>query len=290
MEIKKFDDVKKYSGYIGINSCIKNDSNTVTSDIFYTELARVSKAIYLNNDNIPCYQLIHLGGAFLSGEKYLTDVNVDSNTHIILTSQAATKVNRTKTEDEPTSYDLNVELKENATLEFINDSIILYPQSRYEQRNNFYLEDSSTLIYNDIISPGYSGESHEKYLYDELFLLTKIYRNNTLILYDKLYYNPKIQNPNNYGIMNGYERCGNFLFISPHVNHNTSQEIIDLINSHKFGYNFEFGVSEFEVNALGIRVLANETFEILKIFQLIHNYIRSKYFGLDSLNLRKEHV
>lgn len=288
MKIKTYQDVKNLSGYTGIYSYLKD--NKVTSDIFFTELARVSKALFLNDDNIPCYQLIHLGGAFLTGEKYETDVIIEDNTHIILTSQSATKVNRTKPEDEPTKYNINIKLNNNSTIEFINDSIILYPEARYNQSNNFILTNTSTLIYYDIFSDGYSGHSPEKYLYDELFLNTQIFIDDKLILLDKLYFNPKLQPPNSEGIMNGFERCGNFLFISPLISNQTSQEIYDLVNNTKFKFKFEIGVSEFYNKSIGIRIIANETFEIQEIFTLIHNFIRKNYLHLESLKLRKEHA
>lgn len=290
MEIKQYKEIKHLSGYIGIHSKIcknRQGDSFVNSDIIYSELARVSKAIYLNNDMIPCYQLIHLGGAFLSNEKYQTDIIVDNNAEIIVTSQSANKVNVTKPDDDPSTYNLNIEIKENASLEFINDAIILYPNAKYYQYSCINMTKTSNLIYTDIISPGYST-SEQKYKYDEMFLKLEITFDNKLVLYDKLYFEPKKIHPNELLSMNNFDRCGTMILINNKYNSSTILELHNEIKSNDLNFKYDLGISEFSPNCIGIRVLSNETFQIEKIFKIIHDYIRVKYLNKEILNLRKQ--
>ena len=290
MHIKTYNEIKNLSGYIGIHAKLENNRNGlpfVNSDILYSELARVSKPLFLNDDNIPCYQLIHLGGAFLSNEKYLTDVIVDENAWIIVTSQAANKVNETKEFDDPSTYNLNLEIKKNATLEFINDAIILYPKSRYIQNVFINIEKTGSLIYTDIISPGYS-QSKTKYQYDEMLLNLEIKYDSKMVLYDKLYFAPSIDHPNQLAVMNNFQRCGTMILINECFHKDTANELTSLVNDFSWDFHYEIGVSEFSTNCIGIRILADQTYEIEKIFKLIHDHIRINYLNKKPLNLRKQ--
>lgn len=283
---------KKYEGYIGIDitkrySAEKQKEYTA-SDIRYSELARVSRPVYLNNqDPTPLFVLFHLGGGFIGGEDYKTDIIVRENTHGIFTSQSASKVYVVRKAGEPSRYFINIDLKDNAFMEYVNDSLILYPQAEYHQFNEFRLKSTSSLFYSEVFSPGY-GVGGAKYQYTEMWLKSKIYIDDKLVLFDNLNFQPKLESPEAFGTLDGFDRCGTAFYISPKITESLADEIRHLITSAKFDFKFEFGISNFIEHGLGLRVLANEFFEVQMIISMVHNYLREHLFGLEPLNLRKK--
>ena len=47
-------------------------------------------------------------------------------------------------------------LKEGSYLEYIPDPLIAYQNARYKQKNVIHMEKGATLLYSDIITPGWS--------------------------------------------------------------------------------------------------------------------------------------
>ncbi|GAA5414515.1 urease accessory protein UreD [Ureaplasma ceti] len=282
---------REFEGYIGIEiekryKKLTNEPYT-SSDIRYTELSRTSKALYLKKDDpTPLFHLLHMGGGFIGGEKFRTDIIVKDNTHGIFTSQSAAKIYKVKEKGVPSFYWVNVEIGENSTMEFINDSVILYPTAEYLQYNVFNLRSTSTFFYSEVFSPGYA-QNGGKYEYTEMLLNTKLYIDGRLALFDNLDFEPKSNDPSKFGVMDGYDRCGTAFYISPKITEDLAEELRTLVKEQCSDIDHELGISNFISTGVGVRVLANETYEIQRILMLIHNYLRDKILGLENLDLRK---
>ena len=291
MNLLEIAQTKSYAGYIGIEVQKKvkaTGQEYASTDIRYTDLSRVSKPLYLdNNIPTPMFHMIHMGGGFMGGETYRTDLIVKDNSSAIFTSQSASKIYKVKNPGEPAIYEINLEAGENSIVEFINDAVILYPNAEYNQFNIFNLKGTSNLFYSEIFSPGYSPDG-KKYMYTEMWLNTKIYVDGKLLLFDNLNFQPQLENPGQFGIMDGFDRCGTSFFVGPIFNERMVEEIRELVASLHSNIKHEIGISCFANNAIGVRVLANETYEIEKIFKTIHNHLRKVTLGLGELHLRKQ--
>ncbi len=290
MKLKKYSEYKDLDGYIGISSLAKKDYQNnifIESDIIFNELSYVSRPLYLDDDKVPCYQLIHKGGAFLSSEKFQNDVIVNKLAHIIITSQSASKVHLTKNDDEPTSFNLNVKINNRGILEYINDSLILFPRAKFYQYNTFNVHKTGWLIYSDIVSIGYNEHS-QMHEYTEMLLRTKIFYDNKLVLFDNLFFEPQKQDPNQFYILNNFERHGSMFLINENLNQQTVDQICELTSKDKFNFDYDLGISLFSNGCIGIRMLANQTYEIEYVFSIIHNFIRKCYLNKNELNLRKQ--
>ena len=90
---------------------------------------------------------------------------------------------------------LSLTLKEGSYLEYIPDPLIGYQDARYKQKNVIHMEKGCTLLYSDIITPGWSP-SGEKFSYDTLQLINEIYMENELVVYDHIKLSPATQNIN----------------------------------------------------------------------------------------------
>lgn len=282
---------KDVAGYIYINTESRISDlgqRYVNNNFWYTELCRTSKPLTLEDEiYTPCYQFLHLGGGFKATEHFKTDLIVGDNSSAIFTSQAATKVYKDAYNEGPALYEVNLAVGKNSFVEYINDSVILYKDAKFKQYNKFYIADDSTFFYSEIFSPGYSPDG-TKYAYNLMLLNTELYVNDKLLIYDNLVYQPSEEDPSQFGIMDDYDRCGTCYIIS---NKLTDKHLEDLrrITKEEFkDIDFKIGISTFEENGIGIRILSDETYDIEKILFRINEYIRKELFGLKKLALRKQ--
>ena len=145
---------KEYAGTIEL-VLEQKDNRVITTKKYYEGLVKVSPTIKMDRENIPTFYLLQLGGGYIEGEKYKNRFKLNDEARAIITTQASTKVykclNKIATEQET-----EIILGKNSVLEYITDSVILYKDAIYKQVNNIYLDESSTLIYSDGITAGWS--------------------------------------------------------------------------------------------------------------------------------------
>lgn len=292
MQLLDSKQAKPYAGYIGVEVETKQKADGrwyPATDIRYTELARVSRPLLLDpQDPRPLFHLFNMGGGFMGGESYRCDLIVRDNTTAIFTSQSASKIFKVQKPGEAAKNFINLEVGANSVVEYINDSVILYPTAEYQQMNEFHLRDSSTFFYSEIFSPGYSSDG-QKYQYTQMWLNTKIYVEDKILLFDNLIFEPQKEYPAIFGVMDGFDRCGSAFFIGQQINEHLAEELRSLVHEEFSDIHHELGISCFAEHAIGVRVLANEVYEIEKITMRIHNYLRQKLLHLAPLDLRKSH-
>lgn len=291
MNIKQLskEEINKLSGYIRVFTEKRNDGENeyVCNDFFYTDLCRTSKPLTLEDQKFtPYYQLLHMGGGMKPHEKYQTDMIVGDNSSAIFTSQSATKVFKDDADLGPCFYDVNLDVGKNSFVEYINDAVILYEGAKFKQKNTFYVREDSTLFYTEIFSSGYSSNK-KKHAYSLMQLQTSIYFENELLVYDNLVFQPNKEDPNQFGIMDNYERCGSGYFISPLFNSNIINNLKEEIK--KFNHiKAQIGISVLDKPGISFRILANEVYEIEEVTSFIHNFLRKEFFGFKPLKLRKQ--
>ena len=280
-----FKEAKNKSEYSGFIELVleKKDGVTVATKKYYEGLVKVSRSIKMNRENIPTFYLLQLGGGYIEGEKYKNVFKLKDEARAIITTQASTKVykciNKIKTEQE-TEISLGV----NSILEYITDSVILYKDAIYKQVNNIYLDESSTLIYSDGITAGWSPDG-DKFSYSGVQLKSNIYVNNKLVLLDNLVVNPRENDVTRLGFFEEYSNFGTLLVINKEINDSVISDLREKLT--KLNLPIDFGVSKLEVNGFVLRVLGNLSQHIEKAILACHNYIRRRFLGSKDLIIRK---
>ena len=245
--------------------------------------AKISPAIYLDDDTIPCYYLIQLGGGYIEGEYYENNIKLEKGSEAILTTQASSKIYKSENSIPSKQY-TNLYLEKDSKLEFINDSVILYKDAVYEQSTDIYLEDGSTLIYSDGITAGWSPDG-KLFQYKSARIRTNLYLEEELIYLDNLKITPSEYEVQSFGILEGYKNFGTMLVIDKRVN----KELIKKLREETKDLNLDvkFGISLLEKNGFIIRVLGNLTQDIQRVINKVHTYLRKEFFELEELDLRK---
>ncbi|AJQ45234.1 urease accessory protein UreD [Ureaplasma diversum] len=279
--------INEYAAYLYLKVTKDKNRDEMAHEVYYTNFYRSSKPLYLDEQDLvnPCFQLITMGGGFVSGEVYRQDFEVGDNARCILTTQSSSKTY--KAIDNKTSVQhTNIKVGKNAILEYVSDNLIVYENGRFAQYNEFHVENSSTLIYSECFGPGWSPLG-AAYMYDLMYLNTKIYYDNKLVLFDNLKFTPSTHDESAFGIMDGFHYCGTMVMLNPLL---TEQDVIAIRDEIKHSLNdikMSFGVSLMEVPGIGIRVLADTFYNVDKVTAIAHKYVRQKLWNKKPLSLRK---
>lgn len=280
-----FKEAKIKSEYSGIIDLVleKKDDKTIATKKFYEGLVKVSPTIKMDRENIPTFYLLQLGGGYIEGEKYKNVFKLKDDARAIITTQASAKVykclNNLKTQQET-----EIELGKNSILEYITDNVILYKDAIYKQVNNIYLDETSTLIYSDGITAGWSPEG-ENFKYNNVQLKSNVFVNNKLVLLDNLIVNPNSNDVTKLGFFEEYLNFGTLLVINNNIDDKVIDELRGIIR--KLNLPVDFGISKLEVNGFVLRVLGNLTQHIEQVTGACHNYIRKNFLGSKDLIIRK---
>lgn len=279
--------IKEYAAYLYLKVTKDENRDEMAHQVYYTNFYRSSKPLYLDEQDPvnPCFQLITMGGGFVSGEVYRQDFEIGDGARCVLTTQSSAKTY--KAVDNKTSVQYtNIKVGKNAILEYLSDNVIVYENGRFAQYNEFSLHNSSTLIYSECFGPGWSPLG-AAYMYDLMYLNTKIHYDGKLVLFDNLKFTPSTHDESAFGIMDGFHYCGTMVIINPTLNEHDVIAIRDLIKHTYNDMKMSFGVSLMEVPGIGIRVLAETFYNVEKVNALAHKYIRERLWNKKPLYLRK---
>ena len=114
----------------------------------------LQKALHYDQDYPSMAHLFILSpsGGILQGDRYRMDVELKNNAISHLTTQGATRIY--KMDSNYATHMVSINLKNNSYLEFIPEQIIPYVDSRFYQKTELNIDDSSTVVYSETIVPG----------------------------------------------------------------------------------------------------------------------------------------
>lgn len=255
---------------------------TVAKNVFFQGAFKVMRPIYHEDTGKVCYYLLNPGGGYLDGDRYRMSVTADEGSKVTLTTQSATKVYKT-----PKGYayqETDITLKKGSYLEFLPDPLIAYENARYRQKNVIRMESGAVFLYTDILTAGWSP-SGRKFTYNTVQLVNEIYVDGELAVFDHIKLSPEKQNISGLGFMEGYSHIGSMIVVGGQTESGLLNELYEAILSHEADMNF--GLSQLVVPGFSIRILANSTQVIERIFAECRRLINQKWFGVTPNSLRK---
>ena len=152
----------------------------------------VQKALHYDLDYPSMAHVFVLSpsGGILQGDRYRMDVELKNNAISHLTTQGATRIY--KMESNYATHMVTLNLKDNSYLEFIPEQIIPYKNSRFYQKTNLEIDDSSTVVYSETIVPGRIAMG-EMFDFDVCYLKTEGKINGKIKFRDTSLLTPKTQ-------------------------------------------------------------------------------------------------
>ena len=149
-----------------------------TDDKFSLEKLNLPSRYYCFDDSENYIKLLNIGEGIFPKDMIKLHFTLE-NSNLILTSESATKIYPSQKEFALNS--INIELK-NSNLEFINDELILFKDSRYIQLFRLNFDENSTFFYVDILS---RGRSFENFDFTNILVKNSFYENKKLNYLEK---------------------------------------------------------------------------------------------------------
>ncbi|WP_297520684.1 urease accessory protein UreD [uncultured Clostridium sp.] len=250
---------------------------------YFTGIAKLARALYLDTDGIPCYYLMQLGGGYVENEKFRNAIHVKENARAIVTTQAATKVY--KCMNELPSYQRNeIELEENSVLEFVTDNVILYKDAMFRQDTTIRLRDTSTLMYTEGLTSGWSPDG-KRFQYSSVQMKLRMFLNDKPIMLDNLKLDTRVDQMDSLGFFEEYSNYSSLIVIDSLVDAKLIDTLRGKIKDLKL--DIKAGITKLECNGFVLRVLGNLTQDLEKAIFACINYIRKEKFGSNELELGK---
>ncbi|MFB6800218.1 urease accessory protein UreD [Peribacillus butanolivorans] len=255
---------------------------TVAKRVYFQGALKVMRPIYFDDSGQVCYYLLNPGGGYLDGDRYKMEISADEGSKITLTTQSATKVYKT-----PKGYayqETQIHLQKGSYLEYLPDPLIAYENAHYKQKNVVHMESGATFIYTDILTPGWSPEG-KKFSYNTIQLVTEVYLNGKLGVFDHIKLMPEQQTLSGLGFMEGYTHLGSMIAVSEYTNNSLLDELYEVIQIEESS--FKFGISKLAVPGFSIRILANSTQVIERILDQCQKILSEKWNNRTPSFLRK---
>lgn len=123
-----------------------------------------------------------LGGGLVAGDQIYLDLQAHENTTTFLTTQSATKVYRS-TSNQITRQSISATLHHNSLLINWPDPIICFEQANYEQHQTFNLHTTANLVVVDWQTSGRRARG-ERWAFSRYQSRNEIYIDNRQVLYD----------------------------------------------------------------------------------------------------------
>ncbi|SHG47565.1 urease accessory protein [Salegentibacter echinorum] len=272
----------KWTGVLNID-IEDRGGRSVPKNVYFHDGLKVQRPIYHGNTGIPCYYILNVGGGYLDGDSYKIDVRVRENAKLTLTTLGATLIYKTPTK--PVTQKTDIFLEEDSYLEYLPDPVIGYENASYRQFDNIYMKKGATLLYSDIVTPGWSSTKGQSFSYDMLQLKTNIYLEGKQVVYDHVKLEPAVQKMNVLGFMEDFTHLGTFIVLDEKIDDaliNRLYEVIDELPG-----DFKAGISKLTTSGFTVRVLANKTQEIQSVISACHNLITKEWYDRIPNFLRK---
>ena len=271
-------------GFVQLEMEGRNDCKTVIKNLMVKPPLLIQKAMYpdANNPSTAHIYIMSSACGILQGDRLKIDIRASENSNAYVTTQSATNIY--KTENQLSSQLINILVEKNSYLEFIPKQIIPHKSAEFYQEVNIKIDQSSTLVYSEIISCGRIAYG-EEFDFNSLIFRTNVFNEKDKILFsDAMNIEPK-KRKRLFENLYGKKKIFSTIYIISKVldNENLDNEINSLLQSMQI----TGGVSQLPNKAgILIRILSDSIDEIEKTTFKITNIIKSKKSS--TIEVRKE--
>lgn len=251
---------------------------TIAKKVYHEGNSRVSSNVELLTEGTPCYYLISTGGGFVEGENYETNIEVSDGAHVIVKNQTPTYVYKCEN-GKRTTQNTTVHVT-NGFLEYLTHEVIPYQYAIYDQDTQIKMDQTSTLVYSDGITAGWS-QDEQIFTFNEVRQKTKIVMEDELIFNDYLFLQPEKQPITGLGYFEGKKNYNTLIIIDPSIDEMFIQEL--RLELKKEESDLYYGLSLLAIPGFVLRVLGYSAYENKQLIYSALNYFRGKYYQLPSL-------
>jgi urease accessory protein len=264
----------------------KRQNRTVMTESFFQVPLQVMKPFHDDTGALSLYLLSPTGGV-VQGDDYQMQVSLSAETHVLLTTQAATKVYRMPKRG--AHQRIHFHVGANATLEYLPDPTILFQDANFDQLIDLVLEPGASAVVQEILMPGRLARG-EAFAFTRYRTRLEASDEKGLFLYDAACLQPR-ENPHltALGVLDSYP-CWGTLYLLGNCEPTTSQwddlcaKAEGLLSQEGKSIG---GLSRLHRSGIVVRMLAHHAHRIQSAFQTVWNLFKTEVLGLKTIDLRK---
>lgn len=276
----------EYNGEIQLEIGKKHTGNeeSYIARQYYKLPLQVMTPFYQDMDGTVFLYLLNPSGGVLDYDNFKIEVKIKDGAKTWIGTPSATKIYKRRDEKAPVACQQNIfYVGQGSVLEYCPEEIIPYADSAFIQKNNFYLNEDSTLLAWDILSSGRMLRG-EIFQFEQYASQTHIYVNDVPVLIDKMLINPDELNVKNLQCMREYLYAATIYVYAEAC---TNEFVDDLI---KRAQNYEdglFGASLVTEKLVVIKILGNHAYSILEEVHKMWDFLRRRLLGKEAVRIRK---
>lgn len=261
-------------------------SGTILAEQSFRAPFHVQRAIHCD-ERLPEMAYLYVmstSGGILGGDSHHMEIVLKENAMAHVTTQGATRVYETRTEDASLSMDIT--LAENSYLEFMPDQTIPYGGSSYHQTASISASRTATLVYVDVVTSGRRAMG-ESFRYDMFRTdVTARDEDGGMIFWDAAVLEPAKRNIAKYGILGDCTVTGSLYVLAPRSHTNILYDGINRLVSGNTAVTG--GASMMRDNAgVLVRLLGAETRAIMGVARRVAGVVREEMLGAPLWDDRK---
>ncbi|GBF81556.1 urease accessory protein UreD [Aphanothece sacrum] len=211
---------------------IKEQNKTIITHQYTAQPLGISRAFRpdITNPSRTHLYLTSTSPGLLANDSLNIELKLKSNTQLFLTDQSATKVHPMPYLDTKATINYEVQIEENATLEFCPEPIILFQESTLEQSIKINCHPTANLFWSEIIVPGRLARGE---FYDFNYYMNRLQINSLsgeLLLIDATILEGKNNLFKHSNIFTSAPILGNIIMILPQANLSLLREHLEKID------------------------------------------------------------
>ncbi len=264
-------------GFAYIEVASDKNSRTFIKNLKTKSPILVQKALYSDpaNPHKAHIYLMSSAAGMLQGDTLKIDITVRKNTETYVTTQAATQVY--KSENQNCCQHVKILVEKDSFLEYMPKQIIPHKHAKFLQNVNIRIDESSTLIYSEIIAAGRIAYG-EKFDFNSVRLRVNCTDQNSRMLFSESSNLEPENNKTKFNSLFGNQNLYSTIYI---VSQKIDSEKLCLQIYEFFKINSLIGCSQLPNNSgVVIRILSNSIYKIndsiSTIRQLTYNHCLKK--------------
>jgi len=261
---------------------LQKGSQTIPGELYYQGALKLMRPQYLDETGQVTFFILNPGGGYVDGDRYEIVVHVKEGADLYLTTQSATKIYETP--KDKVCQKTKIMLAKNSSLVYIPDTVIPYENSVYQQEQEVHMSKDAFYFASEILTPGWTIKG-EGFFYKELNMCTHIYVEEELVVSDRIYFTPQVQQLERMGMLEGYSHLGSVTVLEKTITPEMLARLREFLQ--RFDECVYFGVSELEVPGFTMRILGNSTQEIEQLIYACYDFVRLACKGKEVTRIRK---
>ncbi|AFZ43704.1 Urease accessory protein UreD [Halothece sp. PCC 7418] len=159
----------------------QRDNKTQPRETYAQAPYKLQRPFYPQGEQTCYTTILHTAGGMVGGDQLSQSIQLQPKTHAVITTAAASKIYRSN--GLTASQTVDIEVGENACLEYLPRETIVFKGAQYQQQLNVNLASTATWLGWEIVRFGRSARG-EQFLQGEARSRTEIWQNGQLLWVD----------------------------------------------------------------------------------------------------------